>query len=182
MSLGDSLKHARINKNLTQESVAKILFVTRQTVSRWEQNKTLPNIYVLKDLSSLYGLSLDELISETKAQIKHNEEIRPMNKINWFALFGVIAFNIVLFSSGAIIVVAMLGALWVITAAFIISPLLLLIGLITGTQIYPILSTLLCALIFIVGLGLYPIAKRATHYLVTFFVGYVKYNRRTIYK
>lgn len=57
MSLGHSLKQARATTDLTQEDIAKRLYVTRQTVSRWEQNKTLPNIFGLQELSSLYGLS-----------------------------------------------------------------------------------------------------------------------------
>ncbi|MGO2831609.1 MAG: helix-turn-helix transcriptional regulator [Latilactobacillus curvatus] len=35
------------------------MFVTRQTVSRWEQDKTLPNVHVLKTLSVLYGIPID---------------------------------------------------------------------------------------------------------------------------
>ena len=182
MSLGNSLKHARVAQNLTQEEVSKKLFVIRQTVSRWEQNKTMPNIYVPKDLSKLYDLSIDDLISETKAQIHEDEEEKSMNKVNWFALFGVIAFNVLLLSSGGIIVVALLGALWGITGAFILSPVFLLIGLLSGTQVYPLVATGVCAVIFIIGLFLFPLAKKATQYLVNFSIGYVKYNFRTIYK
>ncbi|MDG2978126.1 helix-turn-helix domain-containing protein [Latilactobacillus curvatus] len=44
MSVGNALKEARMNVGVTQEQVAQNLFVTRQTVSRWEQDKTLPNV------------------------------------------------------------------------------------------------------------------------------------------
>ncbi|MGJ5640039.1 helix-turn-helix transcriptional regulator, partial [Latilactobacillus curvatus] len=44
MSVGNALKEARMNVGVTQEQVAQKLFVTRQTVSRWEQDKTLPNV------------------------------------------------------------------------------------------------------------------------------------------
>ncbi|HDN2165251.1 TPA: helix-turn-helix transcriptional regulator, partial [Staphylococcus aureus] len=43
--ISNKLKSARLAKELTQSEVAKKLYVTRQTVSRWEQGKTLPNIY-----------------------------------------------------------------------------------------------------------------------------------------
>ncbi|WP_143786743.1 helix-turn-helix transcriptional regulator, partial [Oenococcus oeni] len=72
MSLGESLKSARNAVGLTQDQVAKKMYVTRQTVSRWEQGKTLPNIYVLRELKQLYGLSLDNLSLQTK----RNEEFR----------------------------------------------------------------------------------------------------------
>ncbi|WP_143797002.1 helix-turn-helix transcriptional regulator, partial [Oenococcus oeni] len=81
MSLGESLKSARNAVGLTQDQVAKKMYVTRQTVSRWEQGKTLPNIYVLRELKQLYGLSLDNLSLQTK----RNEEFRKMKKINWLA-------------------------------------------------------------------------------------------------
>ncbi len=58
------LKEARENKGLTQKYVANCLYVTRQTVSRWEQGKTLPNIYVLQKLSDLYGVSIERLIND----------------------------------------------------------------------------------------------------------------------
>ncbi|WP_412989396.1 helix-turn-helix domain-containing protein [Pediococcus siamensis] len=182
MSLGSSLKQARKNCGFTQETVAKILYVTRQTVSRWEQNKTIPNIYVLKDLSAIYGLSIDDLISETKAQIQKDEEEKSMKKINWLALTGVILFNVLLFSSGAITVVALLGSLWIIAGTFIVSPVFLLVGLVTGTQPNLLLATVLDIFIFIIGLFLYPLAKKATHTLINFFRGYIKYNLRTIYR
>ncbi|HHP7503705.1 TPA: helix-turn-helix transcriptional regulator [Staphylococcus aureus] len=38
------LKEARESKGLTQNYVAKHLYVSRQTVSRWERGRTLPNI------------------------------------------------------------------------------------------------------------------------------------------
>lgn len=44
---------------VTQEQVAQKLLVTRQTVSRWEQDKTLPNVHVLKTLGVLYGIPID---------------------------------------------------------------------------------------------------------------------------
>jgi len=182
MSLGSSLKKAREDRMFTQADVAKILYVTRQTVSRWEQNKTMPNIYVLKDLSNLYGLSIDNLISETKAQQQKNEEDKSMNRVTWFALFGVVAFNVVLFSGVAVTVVALLFALWVITGAFIISPLLLAGVYITGIQVITTFQTVSCVVLFIIGLGLYPIAKKATSVLMSFFVKYFWYNLKTIYR
>ncbi|AOO74668.1 hypothetical protein LCW_00360 [Latilactobacillus curvatus] len=59
MSVGNALKEARMNVGVTQEQVAQKLFVTRQTVSRWEQDKTLLNVHVLKTLSVLYGIPID---------------------------------------------------------------------------------------------------------------------------
>ena len=62
MTFGKNLQAARLQANLTQDQVAEKLFVTRQTVSRWETERTLPNVYFLKDLSTLYGVSVDSLL------------------------------------------------------------------------------------------------------------------------
>lgn len=62
MSLGNHLFHARKKKGLSQEAVAEKLGISRQTVSKWETDETLPDICQAKRLAALYGLSLDELV------------------------------------------------------------------------------------------------------------------------
>lgn len=81
MPLGSALKSARAKSQLTQEEVAKNLYVTRQTVSRWEQNKTLPNINVLLELSRLYHTSLEELIQVTPPNNRRGETCYEKNKL-----------------------------------------------------------------------------------------------------
>ncbi|MGV0033386.1 helix-turn-helix transcriptional regulator, partial [Latilactobacillus curvatus] len=65
MSVGNALKEARMNVGVTQEQVAQNLFVTRQTVSRWEQDKTLPNVHVILLLKRQV-----EALFETNDQLK----------------------------------------------------------------------------------------------------------------
>lgn len=48
--------------NLSQEELAEKVFVTRQTISNWENNKNYPDIHSLLLLSSLFNISLDQLI------------------------------------------------------------------------------------------------------------------------
>ena len=62
MSLGISLYHARKKSGLTQENVAEKLGVSRQTISKWETDETLPDIRQSKGLAVLYHMTLDELI------------------------------------------------------------------------------------------------------------------------
>ena len=62
MSLGNSLFNARKKSGLSQEAVAEKLGVSRQTISKWELDETLPDIRQSKKLSQLYHLTLDELI------------------------------------------------------------------------------------------------------------------------
>lgn len=62
MSLGNSLYNARKKSDMSQEEVAEKLGVSRQTISKWELDETLPDIRQSKRLSGLYHLRLDEII------------------------------------------------------------------------------------------------------------------------
>jgi transcriptional regulator with XRE-family HTH domain len=61
MSLGNSLFQARKNCGMSQQDVAQILGVSRQTISKWETDETTPDLAQGKRLAALYRLSLDEL-------------------------------------------------------------------------------------------------------------------------
>ena len=93
MSLGNSLFNARKKSGLSQEEVAEKLGVSRQTISKWELDETLPDIRQAKKLSSLYHLSLDELIDydmeveEIERAIEKTSEA-TQQKIDWNAVWG----------------------------------------------------------------------------------------------
>ena len=88
MDLGKHLSEARKKVGLSQETVAEKLGVSRQTISKWEKEETIPDIYQSKKLAKLYNLSLDELI-EFDMDIKQIEEVikntkeETEAKINW---------------------------------------------------------------------------------------------------
>lgn len=63
MSLGDKILDLRKKAGLSQEEVADKLGVSRQTVSKWETNQTVPELNKVKLLSQLYNVSYDYLIS-----------------------------------------------------------------------------------------------------------------------
>ncbi len=63
MSLGEKLLYLRKKAGLSQEDVAEKLSVSRQTVSKWETNQTVPELIKAKLLSQLYNVSYDYLIS-----------------------------------------------------------------------------------------------------------------------
>lgn len=62
MSFGSSLYHARKKSGLSQENVAEKLGVSRQTISKWETDETLPDIRQSKHLAVLYHMTLDSLV------------------------------------------------------------------------------------------------------------------------
>lgn len=93
MNLGANLSDARRKKGLSQEQVAEKLGVSRQTISKWETDETLPDIKQAKRLSSIYGLTLDELI-EFDVDIKEIEESieklseEKSKKVDWTKIWG----------------------------------------------------------------------------------------------
>lgn len=62
MKIGNLLKENREKKELTQQQVADIFHVTRQTVSRWENEQSYPNLDTLVELSFFFDFSLDEIL------------------------------------------------------------------------------------------------------------------------
>ena len=93
MKLGNNLFQARKKVGLSQEMVAEKLGVSRQTISKWETDETLPDIYQSKRLAKLYNLTLDELIEfdvdlkEIEQVIKNTNEEKEA-KINWTKMWG----------------------------------------------------------------------------------------------
>lgn len=93
MNLGNNLFNARKKSGLSQEDVAEKLGVSRQTISKWETNETLPDIRQAKRMALLYKLSLDELIS-FDIDIKEIEDViektsdEVQNKIDWTAVWS----------------------------------------------------------------------------------------------
>ena len=88
MNLGDHLMQARKKAGLSQEAIAEKLGVSRQTISKWETDETVPDIYQSKKLAKLYHLSLDELIEfdvdlkEIEHIIKNTDEKKEA-KVDW---------------------------------------------------------------------------------------------------
>lgn len=93
MNLGNSLFSARKKSGLSQEEVAAKLGVSRQTISKWETDETLPDIYQSKKLAVLYHLSLDELIefdvqiTEIQEAIDNTSE-ETTKKVDWTKAWG----------------------------------------------------------------------------------------------
>jgi len=73
--LAKQLKLARLNKNYTQQEVANKLNVSRQSISKWENGSSAPDINTLKILASFYEISIQDLTKENenlKEKIKNN--------------------------------------------------------------------------------------------------------------
>ena len=63
MEFNEKLQELRKQKGLTQEELAKALFVSRTAVSKWESGRGYPGIDSLKAISALFSVSVDQLLS-----------------------------------------------------------------------------------------------------------------------
>ena len=62
MTLGENLQKLRAAKGLSQQDVARTLYVSRQSVSKWENDAAEPGVENLKALAKLYGVEAEELL------------------------------------------------------------------------------------------------------------------------
>lgn len=56
------LRKYRLDKNLTQEQLANMLGVAKTTISMWESGDRKPDIFMLKKIADLFGISTDDLL------------------------------------------------------------------------------------------------------------------------
>ena len=63
--LADNLIFLRNLKGLTQEQIAEVIGISRQSYSKWEQGETLPDIDKCDKLARFYGVTIDSLLHST---------------------------------------------------------------------------------------------------------------------
>lgn len=83
MELSNQIKKYRMDLNLSQEELAEKIYVTRQTISNWENDKSYPDVHSLLLLSTFFNISLDQLIKgdiETMKEEINKDEIRKFNR------------------------------------------------------------------------------------------------------
>ncbi len=74
MSIGEKLLELRKSKHLSQEEVADQLNVSRQTVSKWETDQSMPDFDKIAPLCELYDISADELLMMKRKEETENFE------------------------------------------------------------------------------------------------------------
>lgn len=104
MKLDTQIKKYRTELNLSQEKLAEKVYVTRQTISNWENGKSYPDIHSLLLLSSLFNVSLDQLIKgdvETMKEIINEQEVK---KFNYYGNIFSIHFLILIISAAPLFI------------------------------------------------------------------------------
>ena len=87
MDIGLQIKKFRQQQKISQEELALKIFVSRQTISNWETNKSCPDIKSLITLSNIFNVSLDNFIKE---DIKEMREIVDKATIKKFNVISVV--------------------------------------------------------------------------------------------
>ena len=97
MEFNENLKYLRKEAKMTQESLAERLNVSRQAVTKWERGQSLPDIQNLKEISNIFGVTIDSLVGDviTKKEAQINKKI---NDIGYF-IFGTIILLLCIFFS-----------------------------------------------------------------------------------
>ena len=70
MELGKQIKKYRSELGLSQDALADKIYVTRQTISNWENGKSYPDIQMLVEISETFDISLDTLLKGDKKMVK----------------------------------------------------------------------------------------------------------------
>ena len=83
MELGNQIKKHRQKTQLSQEELANRVYVSRQTISNWENDKSYPDVNSLVLLSEIFQVSLDTLVKgdiDIMKEVIQKEEIAKMNR------------------------------------------------------------------------------------------------------
>ncbi|GFZ33202.1 transcriptional regulator [Clostridium zeae] len=90
MEIGKQIKKYRMQMGFSQEELSEKIFVSRQTISNWENNKNYPDMKSLLLLSDLFSVSLDILVKgdleEMKEKVKSEDISRFKHEGNIFAV------------------------------------------------------------------------------------------------
>ena len=90
MDLSRKLKELRQRDGLSQETLAERIYVTRQTISNWETERSYPDVQSLLLLSALFDVSLDELVKGDVEIMKNELDAYKMSVWTWVMLVATV--------------------------------------------------------------------------------------------
>ena len=100
MELSIQIKKYRTELHLSQEELAEKVYVTRQTISNWENEKSYPDIHSLLLLSSLFNVSLDQLIKGDIEKMKEIISEQEIKKFNYYGSIYTVHLAVLIISAG----------------------------------------------------------------------------------
>ena len=97
MEFNEKLQVLRKRKELTQEELAEVLFVSRTAISKWESGRGYPNIDSLKAIAKYFGVTIDELLSGDELLTLVEEDTKQREKHFHDLVFGLLDCSIAMF-------------------------------------------------------------------------------------
>ena len=97
MEFSEKLQTLRKQKNLTQEELAEILFVSRTAISKWESGRGYPNIDSLKAIAKFFGISIDQLLSGEELLTIAEKDVKEKENNLQDLIFGLIDISVAVF-------------------------------------------------------------------------------------
>ena len=86
MEIGKKIAKIRKDNKLTQDDLAEKYFVTRQTISNWENGKSYPDLETLVKISDDFKISLDKLLKEDNKMVK--DISKKQKRYKWIFING----------------------------------------------------------------------------------------------
>ena len=83
MELSIQIKKYRTELHLSQEELAEKVYVTRQTISNWENEKSYPDLQILIAMSNQFDVSLDTLLKGDSKMVKAIDKERVLGKMKY---------------------------------------------------------------------------------------------------
>ena len=99
MELNTQIRKYRAGMKLSQEELAEKVYVTRQTISNWENGKSYPDIHSLLLLGSLFNVSLYQLIKGDIEIMKEEIKEVEINKLNRYGTIFTILLVVTIISA-----------------------------------------------------------------------------------
>ena len=99
MNVGARIKKYREKQNILQDELALKVFVSRQTISNWETNKSYPDIKSLTMLSDIFHVTLDDFIKRDIEEMKKIVSKEKIEKFNIMSYIFLVEMLIVMFSA-----------------------------------------------------------------------------------
>ena len=99
MDIGLQIKKFREQQKISQEELALKIFVSRQTISNWETNKSCPDVKSLITLSNIFNVSLDNFIKEDIKEMREIVEKTTIKKFNVMSFVFLVELIIVTISA-----------------------------------------------------------------------------------
>lgn len=166
-SIGQRIRKKREEKKMTQSQVAERLYVTQQTVARWESDKHVPPVKAVQDLAKLFNVDTAYFFGEDQI---------VKRQFNYFAFLGSLVFNFLFLGIVAILLVSLQLAVWGVVGGCLMAPGVVVWQAIAGIKSLTATRMIVSFVMLGAAILAVPILWQMTKYLGRILRAYYRYN------